>query len=343
MIEIDGSYGEGGGQILRTALALSCITSKRIHIFNIRKGRKKPGLMQQHLTCIKSAEQISDAETEGAQFGAQELFFSPKKIQGGDFIFDVAEEKGSAGATTLVLQTILPILLFTDKPSKVVIKGGTHTNWSPPFHYTEQVLVPTLAQMSINVSLSLKKWGFYPIGKGEIQVNINPVNKIKGLSLMNRGEIKNLNGISVVAGLPRSIAERERSEAERELKDFTPAIDILEVNAFSKGNFLFLFSDPALIHKCGVSALGERGKPAETVAQECCKSFLSFYKTNKAIDGHPADQLIIFAALSKEKTVFSTSKISNHLLTNVWVTRKFLDSRISISGELAKPGIVEIN
>lgn len=338
MLEIDGSYGEGGGQILRTALALSCITGKRIHIFNIRKGRKKPGLMQQHLTCIKSAKQISDAKTEGAEFGSQELFFSPKKIRGGDFIFNVAEEKGSAGATTLVLQTILPILLFADKPSKVVIKGGTHTNWSPPFHYTEQVLVPTLAQMSINVSLSLKKWGFYPIGKGEIQANIQPVTGIKGVSLVNRGEIKNLRGISVVSGLPRSIAEREKSEAERELKDFTPAIDILEVNAFSKGNFFFLFSETA-----GFSALGERGKPAETVAQECCKSFLSFYKTNKAIDGHLADQLIIFAALSKEKTVFSTSKISNHLFTNVWVTRKFLDSEISISGESGKPGIVEIN
>ncbi|MDI6840110.1 MAG: RNA 3'-terminal phosphate cyclase [bacterium] len=344
MIEIDGSYGEGGGQILRIALALASITGKSVHIKNIRKGRNPAGLLQQHLTCVKAAAKISNASAEGIKFGSQELWFEPGNIIDGQFSFDVAEEKGSAGATTLVLQTILPILLYANEPSVVSIKGGTHTNWSPSFHYIQKVLQPTLNKLGIDFEVSLLRWGFYPIGKGELEVMVKPMgkNQIKGIGLVEHGSFEKLRGISVVSGLPISIAERQANEAKRVLKDFYPEIGVSKVTAYSKGTFFFLLAEFENT-LAGFSSLGERGKPAEKVAREACNEFLYYYNSGQAIDQWLADQIIPYLALAREKSVFTTSRISNHLLTNIWVITKFLDTKIEVQGELGHPGKVELN
>ncbi|MCK4353246.1 RNA 3'-phosphate cyclase [candidate division WOR-3 bacterium] len=356
MIEIDGSYGEGGGQILRTALALSAITKKPLHISNIRKGRRVSGLLQQHLTCVRAAGEITNAKLKGDGFRSQELWFEPNEIKGGNFSFDVARERGSAGATTLVLQTILPILLYADKLSVVKIKGGTHTKWSPPFHYISWVLQPTLKKLGIGFSCSLKKCGFYPIGKGEIEVKTEvrrqktedrsqkteDRSEIKGIELIERGKFRSLNGISVVAGLPLSIAKRQREEAFRCLKDFSPKIEVSEVSAYSKGTFFFLlakFENTV----AGFSAIGERGKPAEKVAKEACDKFLYYYNSEQAVEQWLADQIILFLALTSKSSCFTTSRISKHLLTNIWVIRQFLDIKIEVTGEFGSPGKIAIN
>lgn len=342
MITIDGSYGEGGGQILRTALALSCITNKAVHITNIRKGRHKPGLLQQHLTCVKAAKKITRAKVKGDEFRSQELLFEPAEIESGKYFFNVAEERGSAGSVTLVLQTILPILIRANESSSVSISGGTHTKWSPPVHYTQKVLQSTLKSLGLDVSVALKKWGFYPIGKGEIEVKIESTDQIKDINLAERGSLQCLSGISVVAGLPLSIAERQKREVKRNLKDWTPEIEVLEVSTASKGTFVFLLAEFENL-VAGFSALGEPGKLAEKVADEACDDFLYYYNSGQAIEQWLADQIILFLALAKENSVFTTSKISQHLLTNIWVIKKFLDANIEIAGELDKPGKVQIN
>jgi len=162
MLKIDGSYGEGGGQILRTALSLSCLLREPIEIFNIRKGRKVPGLQPQHLTCVKAAKRVSDADTEGDKVGSINLIFSPKEVKGGYYLFDI----GTAGSTSLVLQTLFLPLSLAPNPSKVEITGGTHVPWSPPFHYLNYIVIPILERMGLRIRLWIEKWGWYPKGGG---------------------------------------------------------------------------------------------------------------------------------------------------------------------------------
>jgi len=171
MLKIDGSYGEGGGQILRTALSLSCLLREPIEIFNIRKGRKVPGLQPQHLTCVKAAKRVSDADTEGDKVGSINLIFSPKEVKGGYYLFDI----GTAGSTSLVLQTLFLPLSLAPNPSKVEITGGTHVPWSPPFHYLNYIVIPILERMGLKIRLWIEKWGWYPIGGGIVHVRINPI------------------------------------------------------------------------------------------------------------------------------------------------------------------------
>jgi len=341
-LEIDGSYGEGGGQILRTALALSSITGKSIYIKNIRKRRKTPGLLQQHLTCIKAAGQATNARVKGAEFRSEELYFEPQSPRPGSYSFDVAEERGSAGATSLVLQAIMPILVYASHSSTVRIRGGTHTEWSPPFHYLQEVLAPMLSKLGIKISLALKRWGFYPRGGGEIEVKIQPCRDIKGINVTSAGTLKSIRGVSVVSSLPISIAERQKLQAITRLRDFSPQIEVVRVLAQSPGTFFFIVGDFENV-SAGFSSLGKPGKPAEKVADEACDNFLNYYESKKALDKHLADQIILYLALAKTRSVFTTSCVSQHLLTNVWVIKKFLDRLISVKGALGEPGEVEVH
>jgi RNA 3'-terminal phosphate cyclase (ATP) len=341
-LEIDGSYGEGGGQILRTTLALSSITGKSIHIKNIRKGRKKPGLLQQHLTCIKAARQATDAKVEGATFRSEELYFEPQSPKAGSYYFDVAEERGSAGATSLVLQAIMPILVYAPGSSTVRIKGGTHTEWSPPFHYLQEVLAPMLSKLGIEISLSLKRWGFYPRGGGEVEVRIKSCKDMRGVHITNAGTLKSIRGMSIVSALPISIAERQKLQAISRLKDFSPQIEVVKVSAQSPGTFFFIIGNFENM-RTGFSSLGKLGKPAEKVADEACDEFLNHYKSKKALDKYLADQIILYLALAKAKSMFTTSCVSQHLLTNIWVIKKFLNRSITIKGTLGETGEVEID
>ncbi len=334
MIHIDGSFGEGGGQILRTALALSCILRKPIHIFNIRKGRKRPGLMPQHLMCVRALKEITEAQTRGDSRGSTELYFSPQRIRPGSYSFDI----GTAGSVTLLLQALLPVLLFSNTPSTVEIKGGTHVPFSPPFDYFKEVLVVLLKRLGFQVRAEIKSYGFYPVGGGRVTVEIKPAGPFNHFELTERGELRRIEGISAVGGLPLGIAERQRSEAEAVLKaeGFVPEIKTVTVPTPGKGTYIFLKVVAENII-AGFSSLGARGKRAETVGEEAAKEVVRYIKSNACLDHHLSDQIPVYITLIGGHWRFSTSMLTEHLKTNLWVIERFLDMEHEI-----KDPVVEI-
>jgi len=342
-IRIDGSYGEGGGQILRTILALSSLLKKEVEVYNIRKGRRTPGLQPQHLTCVEACKDITSAKVEGASLGSENLTFSPKRIQGGDFAFDVAKIKGSAGSVSLVLQAILPALIFSKKPSKVVVFGGTHVPWSPPFTYLQEVFFPMVEEIGCWLKGDIKKWGWYPKGKGEVFCEVSPVRNLLPLNLSERGKLLSLRGISAVSNLPLGIAERQKNQAIKILKEqgFFPQIEVLDAPSIGKGTFFFLLAKFEN-SKAGFSALGEIRKRAEKVAQEACFEFLGVIKTKASVDSHLADQLIPYLSLACGESIFTVSKLTRHLLTNIWVVEKFLPVKVEVFGKENSEGKILI-
>jgi RNA 3'-terminal phosphate cyclase (ATP) len=343
MIKIDGSHGEGGGQILRTSLALSCITGEGFDIYDIRKGRKNPGLQPQHLTGVRAAQVISKADVEGAELSSQRLCFSPGEVIGGEYSFDVSEIRGSAGSVTLVLQAILPSLAMAKSPSRVTVKGGTHVTWSPPFHYMRDVLLPLLSKVGIRAALDIEKWGWYPIGGGKASLSVEPLKGLSPISIKERGRLLGLSGISALSNLPVSIAERQRDQGNWLLKGagLSAQIEIIDAPSIGKGTFFFILAEFENI-RAGFSALGERGKKAEAVAEEAVKQFLEFYHSDGALDPHLADQVIPYLALCSAPSAFTTPRVTRHLLTNAWVTQKFLPVRIEVEGEEGRFGTVFI-
>ncbi|MEW6419804.1 MAG: RNA 3'-terminal phosphate cyclase [Nitrospirota bacterium] len=388
MIEIDGSYGEGGGQILRTALSLSCLLKKPFRIFNIRKGRKKPGLMPQHLTSVRAAQLLSNAEVTGDHKDSTELTFLPKEVKGGDFFFDI----GTAGSTSLVLQTLIPSLVFSketniflkDRPScnppspplvkggkggllkeksTITLKGGTHVPFSPSFHYLAEVFALFLKRIGIEIKLAVESYGFYPKGGGKVRADILPAKEVNPLQIMERGRIIRLKGYSGVGNLPLSIAERQRNALLKSLMahGFTEEqlviasspplekggkggfdVELLNVPTAGQGTFIFLKSESE--HSiAGFTALGERGKKAEVVGEEAATEFIRYYFTDAALDPHISDQIVLYLSLCKEESAFTTSCITQHLMTNLWVIGLFHEYKYSVEGEIGKPGKVKIN
>jgi RNA 3'-terminal phosphate cyclase (ATP) len=343
MIEIDGSHGEGGGQILRTALSLSCLSGKPFRIVNIRKGRKRPGLAPQHLASVRAASEISGAEVSGDRQGSVELVFSPSEVRGGDYSLDV----GTAGATLLVLQTIAPPLLFAREKSTITIRGGTHVPFSPSFHYTAFVLLPVLRRLGLNVSLDIETYGFYPRGGGKIRAGILPTDGVLPLRIAERGKVLAVTGWSGVGNLPLSIAMRQRDAAIRairsRLRDVTFPIDIevLSVPVTGQGTFLFLSveTDHAI---AGFASLGERGKRAEAVGEEAATALAAHILSGEALDPHLPDQLAIYHAMCGKGSSFTTSRVTEHLVTNLWTIGQFREFRYSLEGDVGKPGTVRI-
>jgi RNA 3'-phosphate cyclase len=339
-IEIDGSYGEGGGQILRTALALSAILRKPFTIQNIRSKRKSPGLQAQHLEAVKALSRITEAQIEGVQFGSQKITFIPQKILPGNYQFEVR----TAGSVTLLLQAIFLPLCMSKGTSRLTLVGGTHVPWSPPFHYLTDVLIPTLGWMGISVNATIERWGFYPKGGGKIHLKINPVDELKPISLIHRGSLKKIIGVSAVARLPEHIAERQKEQAfkriQKKLK-IDPEIRILDdVPSNGPGSFLFLLAEYEKT-LAGFSSLGSRGKPAEKVADEAIDSLIDYIRSDGCVDSHLADQLVPFLALAKGKSCFTTTQITEHLLSNLWVIQHFLEVKPLRYGEKGKGGRVE--
>ncbi|NWF52800.1 MAG: RNA 3'-phosphate cyclase [Nitrospirae bacterium] len=340
MIEIDGGFGEGGGQVLRTSLSLSCLLNKPFRIFNIRIKRKKPGLMPQHLMGIRALKLISNAKVHGDSVGSIELIFEPSEIKAGEYVFDI----GTAGSVSLLLQALLPPLIFAKDRSSLSLRGGTHVPFSPTFHYINEVFIPSLTRLGIDVEASIDNYGFYPKGGGKVRVEILPAEKIAGINLLRRGEIKNLKGVSGVGKLPLSIAERQKDSALKILASHGVKADIesLAVTSFGSGTFIFLKAET---ENCisGFSSLGERGKRAELVGEEVAKSFLDYYSANVCLDTHLADQIVLYLSIAKGESSFTTSEITGHLLTNLWVIKKFLDINYRIEGEMGKPGMVMLS
>lgn len=344
MVEVDGSFREGGGQILRTALSLSCVLQKPFRMYNIRKGRSKPGLMPQHLTCVRAAQSITNALVTGDVIGSQELSFIPGTVRSDSYIFDV----GTAGSTSLVLQTLIPALSFrgTEK-STVQLIGGTHVPCSPSYHYLERVFVPFLRTVGITVNVSIASYGFYPRGGGKIVAHVHPVKTTAPLHIEKRGEITGLTLISGAGNLPLSIAQRQKDAAlswlSPVLKELaSPCMsEVLSVPTNGQGTFIFLHAEASHAF-AGFTALGAKGKKAETVGREAAEKFHSYYLTGAALDPHLADQAVLYLAMSNKRSLFSTSRVTDHLLTNLWAVSIFHPYTYLLEGEANNPGVIRI-
>jgi RNA 3'-terminal phosphate cyclase (ATP) len=342
MIEIDGSLGEGGGQVLRSALSLSCITGRAFRISNIRRSRSKPGLMRQHLIAGQAAARIAAAEVGGDQLGSTRLSFQPRAVSAGDYSFDI----GTAGSVPLVLQTIIPPLLLAGSVSRLTLSGGTHVPFSPSWHYLAGVFAPALLRLGARIELSLDSCGFYPKGGGKVRCRVFPCAVLSPLDAGHRGELLRVPGTSAVANLPRSIAERQSHSASSRLAgglgaDFPIEIPSSEVAALGQGTFIFLKAEYREAVS-GFTALGARGKPAEVVGAEAADEFLSHHATGRPIDPHLADQLVLYLALASGPSTFATSRITSHLLTNLEVTGLFVEMDSLVTGTCDAPGIVTI-
>jgi RNA 3'-terminal phosphate cyclase (ATP) len=343
MIEIDGSHGEGGGQIIRTALSLSCLFHKPFRIFNIRKNRRRPGLMPQHLTCVKAVQIITRAEVRGDYQESTELFFYPGKARAGSFSFDI----GTAGSTSLVLQTIIPALVFSGQKTTVTLTGGTHVPLSPSFHYLSEVFVRFLELTGIRIMLSIDSYGFYPRGGGRIHADIFPAGKVTPLQLTERGRLLGFTGHSGVGNLPLDIAKRQRNAFINKVLTGvkglanSPEIDLLEVSTPGKGTFIDVAA--RFEHSiAGFSGLGAIGKKAESVGEEAAADFIKYYKTGAELDSHMADQIVLYLSLCSQESSFTASAISSHLATNLWAIGLFHDIQYSVEGKTGEKGIVRL-
>lgn len=322
-IEIDGSFGEGGGQILRTSLSLSIITGNPFEIKNIRARRKNPGLRPQHLASVRSAASISSADLEGAKPGSTNLKFIPKEVKSGKYEFDI----GTAGATSLVLQTIFfPLALEGKSVSVVNIRGGTHVPLSPPYEYLKEEWLLFMKRIGFRADLELKRAGFYPKGGGEIVSRIEPVATVSPLEIRERGELLKVSGTSAVAGLPIVVAERGKNRVTEILREnrIPNEVEARELSSYGRGAIIFL---KAVFKNTTVSfsALGEIGKRMESVAEEACRKLIDFLESDATVDENIADQLILPLALSPGRSFLKIPKTTEHIKTNAEVVRKFLE------------------
>jgi len=340
-VRIDGSHGEGGGQILRTSLALAAVRQLPVEVHSIRAGRSKSGMAPQHLACVEAAAAITNGELEGADLRSERIVFRPGPVVGGDYTFDIAARAPSAGATTLLFHALLPALARSMQHSVVTLRGGTHVAWSPPFDYLKHVFLPAVGTVGVKANLQLRKAGWYPRGGGEIRATIEPLTRWAPLAWTDRGKLLSLRYISGYANLPKHVGSRQLSAG----------MDVLRANGFAAESEVVSLPGPGtgtivLIAaefesgRAGFSALGKRGKPAEEVAKEACADFVGFMQTRGCVDAHLADQLVPYLALADGPSRVAVAAVTEHLRTNVWAVQQFSDVRIAIEGNLGEPGLL---
>jgi len=331
MLQIDGSYGEGGGQILRTSLSLAAITGQPIQIDRIRAGREKPGLAIQHLTGARAAAMLCQAKVRGDRVGSTELEFSPSQpVQAENYTFDVAQTvgTGSAGAVSLILQTVLLPLALVKGKSVVTLKGGTFIPWSPPVPYIEQVYLPILRQMGVQATVKLVSWGWYPRGGGELALQVSGngdgVGSLKPIQLLERGALRQVTGLAIATELPSHIPQRMASRAENLLTQaqLKAKVQPRRERGVGPGTGIFLMAEYEQT-RTGFGAVGKIGLPAEEVAAIATQELLEFHANGAPVDVHLADQLLLPAALASTPSQYHVAEVSTHLMTNAWVIEQF--------------------
>lgn len=326
MLTIDGSFGEGGGQILRTSLALAVVTRTPFRMINIRASRKKPGLMRQHLTCVRAAARVSSAMVEGDALNSQEIVFEPQAIQSGHFEFAI----GTAGSTMLVLQTVLPALMGAKKPSQLVLSGGTHNQMAPSADFLQRAFFPLLRRMGCEAHLELKRYGFYPAGGGLVEVTINPVKRLKTLEMMDAGEPGRIKAEALLSRLSADIGERELKALARKLPIDASNHRIRQIRDSSgPGNVLAVFVEREKLTEV-FTGHGVISKRAEVVAKEVIAEVRQYLKTGAAVGPYLADQLMLPMAMAGAGR-FSTVHPSLHSRTNIEIIGKFLDVEMKLA------------
>jgi len=327
IIEINGGYLEGGGQIIRTAIGLSAVTGKSCKITNIRKGRCNPGLRAQHLKSVETCAELCDAKTKGLEIGSEQIEFHPGKVKGGEFDIDI----GTAGAISLVLQTLIVPAIHAEHDVILNITGGTDGKWAPPFAFFEAVLCGNLKKMGIETEPKVLKAGFYPKGGGKVKILIKPCKQVQPIEWLVQGEIKRVDCWSFASNDLKDVAERQMKGFE-EIFPKVDCRDVQTVETKSPGSSII-----AHVHcntVIGASALGEKGKKAEDVGRECAQILKKQIDTGAALDEHMADQILPFMALackeSEHESKISVSEITKHAKTNMWVIEQFLPVKFEI-------------
>jgi len=326
MITIDGS--EGWGQVLRTAISLSALTLKPVKVTNIRASRPRPGLMMQHLVGIKTVAEFCDAEVSGLQFGSMEVEFSPRKFDVRDKTIDI----GTAGSIPLILQTLTPLLVFADKKVTLEIIGGTAGLGSPTIEYVKYVMFPLLNKLGLPLpEIEILKQGFYPRGGGIVRIGFEPIKLLNYINLVNPGKILSIKGISIAGGLPESVALRQAESAKNVLSKFVDSIQIesASVNTYSQGTSITLWAETENSILASDN-IGKKGVTAEDIGSEAARELMKSIESKAALDKYMSDQIIPFMALANGKSSITMEELTQHCISNIYVSEKILGCKFSI-------------
>jgi len=336
LISIDGSYGEGGGQILRTAVALSALTGKSVEISNIRANRPNPGIKPQHFTSIKIVKELCNANVEGLEIGSSHIVFHPGELKGGRYRFDI----GTAGSIVLVYQTCLLAALRSSQPITLYLKGGTDVKWSPSWDYFSYVFLPTIRRMGFQVESKLIRRGYYPEGGGEAEIYIKPIRDLKSLKLESFSDCKTVEGVIHLTNLPEHIATRMKHSAVKTLisKGINASIRIDKSSSISTGTGITLWTKCDGVY-LGKTLLGERGVSAEEIGRKISEELLEELSYHPTVDVNLFDQLVPYMALAKDESICMVREISKHAETCIWLVSHFLNKKFEIE---KKDGIYRV-
>jgi RNA 3'-terminal phosphate cyclase (ATP) len=345
LIVIDGSMGEGGGQILRTSLALAALLGKPVRIVNIRAKRPRPGLQRQHMTSVRAVAEVAGARVEGLALGSTSITFTPGRLRGGRFSFNI----GTAGSVTLVLQALLPVLAYAPEPVVVEVRGGTDVPWSPPIDYVRFVLRRLLERFGFRFDVEVRRRGHYPRGGGHVVVRVEePPRQLRAADFSERGRVLRVEGLSHAVRLPRHVAERQARSAYEFLRARLAGVPIhIDLEWYEPGRDPHLGPGSGIVlwavaekSVLGGDSLGAKGKPAERVGEEAASKLYEDLETGAALDRHASDMLIPFAALACGESVLYGSRLTMHAWTNVMLVRKLVEGvemEFVKGGELDRP------
>jgi RNA 3'-phosphate cyclase len=342
VVEINGSTLEGGGQILRSAVAFAAVLGKEVVITKIRANRKTPGLRPQHLHGILAIKQLTDALVKGTHVGSTRIEFIPRSREGGEINIDI----GTAGSITLLLQAVMLVSPFCRHSVKAKIVGGTNVAWSPPIDYLQQVLLPRLYQMQYSGIIELVKRGYYPRGGGCVNAVLQPIPQLTGIKLAEAREEPSISGISYCGSLPQHVAERQAKATIEKLSQSNVQVENIKIehtqDTLSPGSGISLWTEKDTNRIIGSDGLGRRGLRAEKVGEQVATVFLKELATRAPVDQHQADMLIPYLALASGTSFIPVSNLTLHTVTNIHVAEQFLDTKFEVKGELGAPATISV-
>lgn len=348
ILRIDGSIGEGGGQVLRYALALSSLTLKPIEVYNIRAKRSNPGLRPQHLTAVQALAELTNAELENAYVGSTSIKYKPSNWLCRDFTFDI----GTAGSISLVIQAMLPVLVFNKCRQRIVIKGGTNVPLSPPIDYMIHVFSYNIRELGVEIDIKLRRRGHYPRGGGLVELYTKPIEEpIKPIEKIKFGKPRKAHIISHSVKLPQHVARRQADSALHLLRRFINIDVSTEIETYpperdphlGPGSGILVYIDADNDTRIGGDSVGEKGKPAEVVGEEAVKILIEDYETGMAYDRHMSDMLIPYLFLAKGTSVVGVAKVTLHTITAIEVAKIFIpEVLVKVEGGLDNPGVINI-
>ncbi len=343
LVHIDGAHGEGGGQIVRTALSLSAISGRPFEMTRIRAGRQNPGLRAQHLASVRAVAEVCAAQVEGDEIGSHTLIFAPTTPpQAGVYHWQV----GTAGAIGLILQAALWPLALAEGQSTISLVGGTHVEWSPPIDYVREVYLPLLADLGLDARVEIDRWGYYPRGGGAIRAEVCGPAHLHGLTLTERGALRGVSVRSMVSNLPEHILQRQAERADFLLRKqgVKPVVEMQSPPSPGQGTAVWVLAEYRHA-RAGFTGYGRLRRPAEAVSEEACKAFVRYHQRQMPVDAHLGDQLLVPLALAgaHSPSEYAVEAVTAHLLTNAWVIEQFLDVHIEIDGQEGQVGRVKVH